>query len=491
MPLSLPSELLTVAELSRADALAVEAGVPSLALMEAAGRSVVTEIRRRWARRPVTVLCGPGNNGGDGLVVARLLKASGWPVRLALLGDQAQLRGDAAANAARWDGAVEPLAVDVLESCELVVDALFGAGLTRPLAGVALELVAEINRRQLACIAIDIPSGVDGDSGAIRGAAPQAVSTVTFFRRKPGHLLLPGRQSCGDLSVADIGIPASVLDRIAPANQANGPPIWGDCLPSPQLTDHKYRRGHATIAGGTAMTGAARLAARGARRVGAGMVTIAAPSVAWPLYAAGDPGNLVEVMDDHAAWEQILGRKKRNAVLVGPGNGVNQLTRQRVVSALRSELAVVLDADALTVFEDQAADLFGWIKGPCVLTPHQGEFDRLFGIAGGDRLTRCRAATRHSGAIVVLKGADTVIAAPDGRILINDSAPPTLATAGSGDVLAGMITGLLAQGMAAFEAAGAAVWLHGRAAARFGPGLIAEDIADNLPAALAELPSVN
>ncbi len=482
-------ELLTVAEMGQADALAVKAGIPSLDLMEAAGQSIAKLIADEWSPRAVAVLCGPGNNGGDGFVIARHLRAAGWPVRLGLLGAREALIGDAKANADRWEGTVEPLSTSILAGAELIVDGLFGAGLTRPLDGAALAVVEAINAGSVPCVAVDIPSGVFGDSGEILGAAPQCVLTVTFFRKKPGHILQPGRSLCGRIVVPDIGIPTTVLKSIRPQNCENLPELWKTHFPWPSPSSHKYTRGHALIIGGKTMTGAARLAARAARRVGAGLVTIAAPPEAVPIYLAGDPGQLVIELADTSDIEILMREKKRTSVLVGPGNGVDALTRQRTIGALRSRAPVVIDADALSTFEGTAEDLFAWIEGPCVLTPHDGEFGRLFEVAG-NRLERARLAAARSGAVIVLKGADTVIAAPDGRAAINDGASPWLATAGTGDVLAGLIVGLLAQGMTAFEAACCAVWLHARAAEKFGVGLIAEDIAEQLPAVLTELQNV-
>lgn len=476
-------ELLTVAEMSRADALAVEAGVPSLDLMEAAGAAIVREIRRRWTRRKVLVVCGPGNNGGDGFVVARLLNDINWPVRLGLLVDQSKLSGDAANNAARWSGGIEIMTADMLDDAELVVDALFGAGLSRDVDGPAAALIEAFNVSQVPVVAVDVPSGVDGDTGEVRGAAPDADLTVTFFRKKPGHLLLPGRGLCGETVVADIGIPDSVLTDIAPSMTENGPTGWESALPRAQPTDHKYKRGHVLLVGGETMTGAARLAALGARRAGAGMLTLAAPSAAVSLYQAGEPGNIVVATPDDGDIAPLLTENKRNTVLLGPGNGATPATRRHVITALKSRLPVLLDADALSVFADDPAGLMGWISGPCVLTPHEGEFHRLFG-EPGNRLSKCREAAVQSGAVVVLKGFDTVIAAPNGRVTINANAPASLATAGSGDVLAGIIAGLLAQGMAPYEAASAGVWLHGQTAANVGAGLIAEDLAKGLPAVL-------
>jgi NAD(P)H-hydrate epimerase len=481
--------ILTVAEMARADALAISGGVAGLTLMEAAGDAVAREVRRRWPRGPVAVLCGPGNNGGDGFVAARLLQEAGWPVRLALLGERAALRGDAAAAAAGWTGEVVPLAPAILDGAALAVDALFGAGLARPLEGAARAVVETLTTRHLPCLAVDLPSGVQGDTGQVLGAAPQATATVTFFRRKPAHLLLPGRALAGDVVVADIGIPASVLGEIRPTLVENTPALWLDRFPWPQLADHKYRRGHLLIAGGEVMTGAARLAARAARRIGTGLVTLACTRASHPIYAADSAGLITAIADDDAAFAALLADRRRNALLIGPGLGVTPQTRQRTVAGLAAGKACVIDADALTAFADRPQDLFAAVREPSLLTPHEGEFARLFPDLASlpSKLERaCRAAER-TGMTVLLKGADTVIAAPDGRAAINCNAPPTLATGGSGDVLAGMAAGLMAQGLAPFEAAAAAAWLHGDAATAFGPGLIAEDLPERLPASLARL----
>ncbi|HYN37989.1 MAG TPA: NAD(P)H-hydrate dehydratase, partial [Rhodospirillales bacterium] len=427
--------LLSVEEMYRADAAAAAAGVPSLSLMEAAGRAVAAAVRQRWRPRPVAVLCGPGNNGGDGFVAARLLQADGWPVRLGLLGSAGRLRGDAAVNAGRWRGPVRPLDDRLLLARDpLVIDALFGAGLARPLDGAAAAVLEEVGRRGLDVVGIDVPSGVHGDSGAVLGIAPRCRATVTFFRAKPGHLLLPGRERCGELVVADIGIPEAVLGAIAPQTFANGPGLWEALLPRPAAAGNKYGRGHALLLAGSGMTGAARLAADAARRIGAGLVTVAAAADSRAIVASGSPGTIVAACDDDAAWAALLADARKNALLIGPGAGVSTSTRTRVLAALATGRPCVLDADALTAFADDPSALFAAIAGPCVLTPHDGEFARLFA-DGGDRLTRGRAAARQSGAVLLLKGADTVIAAADRRAAINTGAPPDLATAGSGDVL--------------------------------------------------------
>ena len=478
--------LLSPVEMGEADRLTIASGTPGIELMESAGRAVADAVARRWPVRPLLVLCGPGNNGGDGFVAARILKERGWPVRIALFGERAALKGDAAMAAERWPERAEPLAVAALDGAALVIDALFGAGLARPIDGTPAEIIAALDERGLPVVAVDVPSGIDGGSGAVRGVAPHGRLTVTFFRRKPGHLLLPGREHCGETLVAPIGTATAVLDRIEPSVVANHPDWWLGAVPWPRPAAHKYSRGHALIAGGAVMTGAARMAARAAMRLGAGLVTVAAPEAAFPVYAAALTGIIVQPADSLDAFRGLLADPRRNAVLIGPGAGTTPETRGKTLAILAARKRVVLDADALTVFADDPAALFAAVSSDCVMTPHEGEFARLFDTAGS-KLERARRAAQTSGAVVLLKGSDTVIAAPDGRAAINENAPPDLATAGSGDVLAGMVLALLAQGMPAFPAAAAAVWLHADAAQRVGAGLVAEDVIDALPAALAAL----
>jgi ADP-dependent NAD(P)H-hydrate dehydratase / NAD(P)H-hydrate epimerase len=476
--------LLSVAEMRAADAAAIAGGIPGRNLMERAGAAVAEAAMARWPGRSVLVVCGPGNNGGDGFVAARRLQAAGLHVRLALLGERERLAGDAASAASDWVGPVAPLSPDLLKQSDLVVDALFGAGLDRPLTGMALSVIRTIAERGLDCLAVDVPSGLAGDSGEILGAAIPARLTVTFCRAKPGHYLLPGRGYCGELAIADIGIADEIVANLKPRQWLNGPWAWADGLRWPRHTDHKYVRGHVVILGGGRMTGAGRLAARGARRAGAGMVTVLAPPEALDLYAGDQPGLLTAPI---AELDRYLADKRVSGVLVGPGNGLEEPTRRHALAALASAIPCLLDADALTVFASSPADLFKAIRGPSLLTPHEGEFARLFASLAGDKLVRTRAAAKAAGGAVLLKGADTVIAAPDGRALINANAPASLATAGAGDVLSGIALGLLGQGMAPFEAGAAGAWLHGAAAARFGLGLIAEDLPEMLPAVLRDL----
>jgi len=320
----------------------------------------------------------------------------------------------------------------------------------------------------------------------ILGAAAPADLTVTFFRKKPGHLLFPGREFCGEVVVADIGTPVSVLDAIAPATWENGPDCWLSGYPWPLPQSYKYKRGEVLILGGEAITGASRMTAQAASRAGAGMVTLAAPAVVWGIYATSLFNAIVLSFQGAAEWQALLCDRRRNVIAIGPGAGVGPSTRGYVLAALTTGRATVLDADALTSFAEAPEQLFRAIDGPCVLTPHAGEFKRLFHFEG-DKLTCARGAAKQSKAVVVFKGPDTVIAAPDGRAIINSNAPAQLATGGTGDVLTGFIAALLAQGMAPFEAAAAAVWLHGAAAAEFGLGLVAEDLPNVLPRVVQKL----
>ena len=483
-------ELLTPDEMTACDRLAIASGMPGITLMEKAGRAVADAVARHPLGTRVLVVAGPGNNGGDGFVAARVLSERGYPVRLMLLGDAAALKGDAAEAAARWKGAVEAATADSVTG-GVIVDALFGAGLNRAVEGEARALIEAMNASGAKVIAVDLPSGINGASGAVMGVAVTAAESVTFFRRKPGHLLLPGRLHAGKVRVADIGIPDSVIDGVKPRLFANGPALWGEQFPIPKLDGHKYTRGHAVVvSGGVSFTGAARLAARSALRAGAGLVTLASPREALAVNAAASTAVMVRAADGADELKRLLADRRLNAIVLGPGLGVGGATRELVLTALDGERAVVLDADALTSFAEEPDELFGAIRAqaarPVVLTPHQGEFARLFksamqGNENGSKVDLARAAAKASGAVVLLKGPDTVIAAADGRAAIGENAPAWLATAGSGDVLAGMIAGLLAQGMPGFEAACAGAWLHGEAGNEAGPGLIAEDLAEVLP----------
>jgi ADP-dependent NAD(P)H-hydrate dehydratase / NAD(P)H-hydrate epimerase len=462
------ADLLTPTQMGQADQAAAQQGHPGPELMEAAGRAVARAIMRHVGRGRVLVLAGPGNNGGDGYIAARLLAQAGWPVRLAALAPPRD--GSDAAGAARlWFGPLVPFSPEESARADVVVDAVFGAGLTRPVTG----LVADTLRAARRIVAVDVPSGLDGATGQPLGYAPTAELTVTFFRLKPGHLLLPGRDLCGRIELADIGIPSSVLVGIGPQTFANLPGLWR--LPTLTIDSHKYTRGHVTVVGGASMTGAARLAAAAARRAGAGMVTIAARGAA-ETYRSGEPGLLVS----EVSIATLLQDERRKVWVCGPGLGPDE-ARAILPALIAGNRIVVGDADVFSAFTGDPDAL----RGTTVLTPHAGEFARVFGAPAGDRLSAVRAAAVRTGAVVLLKGADTIIAAPDGKAAINLSAPPWLATAGAGDVLSGIIAGLLAQGMPARDAAAAGAYLHGRAAEFAGPGLIVEDLLPALIRAFA------
>jgi NAD(P)H-hydrate epimerase len=481
--------LLPPEQMAAVDAETITGGIPGRDLMEAAGRAVARAIVGRFPPQPVLVLCGPGNNGGDGYVCGRILADAGWPVRVAALGDPAALRGDAAWARSTWARPIEAISDTTVGSPCLVVDALFGAGLARNLEGMARQTVERLEAQGHVVVAVDVPSGVDGADGSVRGASSSATLTVTFCRAKPGHVLMPGRQRIGELLRCDIGIPDRVVRAHDVGLRVNAPPRWLDVLPRRTVDGHKYRYGHAVVVGGPPhATGATRLAARAALRVGAGLVSVACDPSSLSVYANQLTAVMTKPVDAEAGLGPLLDDARLNVWMMGPGAGVGPATRARVVDILAKKRAAVLDADALTSFADEKPELLDRLHGDCVLTPHDGEYARLFAHQG-DRLARARAAAAESGAVIVLKGPDTVVAAPDGRALIQPSAPPWLATAGTGDVLAGLIAGLLAQGMPTLEAAAAAVWLHADAAAALGPGMTAEDVIEALPTALRRLPA--
>jgi hydroxyethylthiazole kinase-like uncharacterized protein yjeF len=497
------NELLTTSEMAEADRLAVQGGHRAAELMENAGKAVAASVARRHPiGTRVVIVAGPGNNGGDGFVAARHLHEQGYRVRVLLAGERSRLKGDAAQAAQRWNGSCKPAAAGALAGADVIIDALFGAGLDRTVEGPARALIEAMNAGP--CVhAIDLPSGINGTSGALMGAAVVARHTVTFFRRKLGHVLLPGRVHCGDIEVVDIGIPERVLDALKPRTTVVSPQAWGQVFPIPRASGHKYSRGHAVVvSGGLCSTGAARLAARAALRAGAGLVTIASPRDALGTNAATNLAIMVRPVDGKDELADFLRDPRRNTVVLGPGGGVGSGMRDLVRIALEGERAVVLDADALTSFAEQTTELITALaarKGASVITPHEGEFSRIFSslqvISKADsKLERERKAAQCTGAVCVLKGADTVVASPDGRCSILDEAPAWLATAGAGDVLAGVVAGLLAQEMPAFEGACAAVWLHAQAAIAAGAGLIAEDLPEMLPPVcarlIAEIPTV-
>ena len=490
-------EVLTTAEMEQADRLAIAGGTSGFALMLRAGQAVAEAAMDLVDQGPILVVAGGGNNGGDGFVAATELVARGRSVAVILLCERDSLSGDAALAARGWKGPVLPCNAQAVGTPALIVDALFGAGLNRPVKGDTHDIIDAVNASNAPVLSVDLPSGINGTTGAVMGTAVRATETVTFFRRKPGHLLLPGRVHCGRVRVADIGIDASVLDEIRPRTFENIPKLWRGAFPVPTIDGHKYARGHAiVVSGDVAATGAARLSARGALRAGAGLVTLASPRDALAVHASALTAVMVRAIDGKDEFADMLSDKRLNACVIGPGAGVGEGTREFVQAALSARRGLVLDADALTSFADAPDHLFEAIRSSAdpqvVLTPHEGEFPRLFSDMSNkhplrSKLERVRAAAERCGAVVLLKGPDTVVASPDGRAAISANAPPWLATAGAGDVLAGMIAGMLAQGVAAFEAASIGAWMHGEAGAEAGPGLIAEDLPEVLPAVFRRL----
>jgi len=472
--------ILTVAEMGAADQAAIAAGTPGEVLMERAGTAVADAVCARFRPQPAAVLCGPGNNGGDGYVVARVLKSRGWPVEVRALGEPAT--DDARAAARRWDGPVRPLDADPPQG--LVIDALFGAGLARPLDGVAASVAQRLATRPEKVVAVDTPSGLPGDTGRPVGPAIQSCLTVTFHARKPAHVLEPGKGLCGEVVVADIGLgetPSRLVE--------NGPDLWLPRFPWPAASSHKHDRGRLIVVSGDAWsTGAARLSARAGLRIGAGVVTVLSPPDALRSNAAHLEAVMLRPFETDVELEQAAADV--DVAVIGPAAGVDEGTLLNVLALARTGAALVLDADAITVFRTDPEELFSVLDRDDVLTPHPGEFERLFpGLLTGspERITAAREAARRAGAVVLLKGADTVIAAPDGRAAVNVNGSPWLATAGSGDVLAGFIGGLIAQGMDSFEAACAGAWIHAEAAELHGPGLISEDLPGLAPAVLRRL----
>lgn len=488
-------EVLTVEEMLQADEATIASGTSGFVLMQHAGRAVADIADAIAEDGSILVIAGRGNNGGDGFIAATELAAQGREVSIILLCDRATLKGDAALAAEQWKGPVLPCDPAAIGRPALIIDALFGAGLNRPIKGDPHTMIEAMNASGVPILSVDLPSGVNGDTGGIMGVAVQASATVTFFRRKAGHLLLPGRVQCGEIHVADIGIERGVLDEIQPRIFENIPDLWADQFPVPRIDGHKYARGHAVVVSGDlSSTGAARLAARATLRAGAGLTTLVSPSDALAVNAVALTSVMVRAIDTPGQFTDFLADKRLNACVIGPGAGIGGRTRAFVEAVVGAGRAAVLDADALTSFADDPESLFRAIQQGdlphIVLTPHEGEFARLFkSLPEGyvTKLERARFAAQQSGAVVLLKGADTVIAAPDGRAAISANAPPWLATAGAGDVLAGMIGGMLAQGVPAFEAACIGAWMHGEAAQEFGPGLIAEDLPEALPAVFRNL----
>lgn len=493
-------ELLTPLEMADADRLSIEGGVPGYELMKFAGIGVTEALAELYPpARKVVVFAGPGNNGGDGFVAALELTRRGYNVTVGILSPPENLSGDAklAFDDLKNTGiAIEPATVELVLKSEVILDAIFGAGLNRNVDGLPATILNAINQSGKPVISVDLPSGINGLSGAVNSIAVRADLTITFFRKKTGHILLPGRKYCGKVKVVDIGIDETVLAGIKPRNFRNCPQIWADKFPIPDLEDHKYSKGHTVVFSGPHhSTGAARLCAMAALRCGAGLVTVASPPDAVSVNASHLTSVMIRPLNNVQDVLELLKDERINTIAIGPGFGVGKRTREFVEAVLYSPRSIVLDADALTSFAEDPRFLFNLIAdndhSEIVMTPHHGEFSKLFGecMELDNKIDMARKAAETSGSVIVLKGADTVVANPEGWTAINDNAPPWLATAGSGDVLSGIISGLLSQSISPFDSAKIGVWLHGAAAQRIGPGLISEELIPALKPVIKDLTS--
>jgi len=473
-------------ESQKIDVKAIASGISGECLMENAGRAVVDQILKRWQPKEVVVLCGPGNNGGDGYIIARLLNEINWSVKVLTIIDPSQLEGDAKVASLKWTGDVVLLneEQDYLHA-ELIIDCLYGTGLSRPLDKETVELINYYKSLKTKVVSVDLPSGVHGNTGEVLGTAIEADLTVTFCNLKRAHFLLPGKELCGEIVVVDIGIPKQIINQIDFLTFWNQPIAWINSFPIPQSNTHKYIRGHTFIIGGDRYsTGAARLAAEASLRIGAGAVSIIAERNALDVYAK----HLTAVMlEPSEKLQSIIANTNLKSFVIGPGTGLGKYTESCLDKILESNSPCVIDADALSIIARKPDYFFPKLHADCILTPHEGEFTRMFDNSH-DKLTSCQSSVAKTGANVVFKGSDTIIAAACGKkISINNNAAPWLATAGSGDVLGGLIAGLQSQGMPSFEAACAGVWLHGELGTKLGLGLISEDISKSLPKLLQDL----
>lgn len=495
----LPFELLTPKEMGQADQLAViSRGYESYHLMLNAAQAVGNVILEKYNNsQRVAVICGPGNNGGDGYAVAEFLKARGYQAICFSCG-QPRIGSDAHKAFADWSGTTLNIDALVFSEFDLIVDALYGAGLGRGLDEKTEALVKKINASGTPVVAIDLPSGIFGRDGSVHTIAVKATYTVTFFRLKPGHVCYPARAYCGDIILRDIGIMSDVLKDICPNTSVNLPKMWLHDWPVLDYDMHKYSKGHVVVFSGPAiMTGAARLAAYAAARSGAGLVTILSPQDALSVHESHLTSVMLKEMGSDANVLSFFQQRKVKTAVLGPGFGA----MDRAFTLIKTILAkqdcletIVLDADALTAIADKTDEIFELIKQSTVkvvLTPHEGEFRRIFpkiaSKSNSPRIDKAREAALKSGATVVYKGADSMIASPDGRLSITVNGTPFLATAGSGDVLSGIMGGLLVQGMPVYEAVCAGNWMHAECGRQAGIGAIADDLITQIPSILQNL----
>ncbi len=482
--------LLTVAGSKALDDWAVASGDPLYNYMERAGKAVAdavfdySDIPQNYPDE-ICVLCGPGNNGGDGYVAARYLKDRGYNVFV--MAPEPPTTDEASKASSLWLGETIPFKRERLEDVSIVVDALFGIGLSRPIEGVYADAIRAANGADVFRLAVDVASGLDADAGVPVGEVCfSADATITFTRAKPGQYLAPGRFISGGtdhIKVADIGFPEALVHEHASEVFENDISLWGHTFPFAGPSYHKYDRGHLLVLGGREPAlGASRLASLAGLRIGAGLVTLAAPSETYTVQASSLTDIMVRKVDSHFGFIGILADQRINTTLIGPGSGIGEKTAELALECLKKGKRLTLDADGLSSMAGRLQQLDAFPKREAVFTPHDGEFRRLFPDIdlAGNRLAAAQTAAKRAGVTIILKGVSTIVASPDGKSAINTCAPAWLSVGGTGDVLAGIVAGLLAQGMPVFEASCAAVWLHSRAAMKAGRGLIASDLLETL-----------
>ena len=464
--------------------------IPGYKLMENAGEAIFKIIKKKFKKqKKIKILCGPGNNGGDGLVVAKLLKENSFRnVDLFCLVSKKKLKGDAKIAANKLNENLKSFNQFKTSSNELIIDGIFGSGLKKNISGNLKKVIEKINLEKPYCISIDIPSGINGDTGKIQGAALKSNDTITFTKKKPGHLLFPGNEYCGNVIVEDIGINLEKL-LFKPQIFENHPDNWRNKFPWPNHKSHKYTRGFSLIICGEKMTGASRLAARGAARIGCGLLCLGVPKKSFDIYSIENPIALIEIIDDENDLNSLLKDKRINTILIGPGLGISEKKLKLILKIVKEKKKlVVLDADAL---KNNFKKILLKNRTNIVITPHEGEFMQVLkdlNIKNNkNKLSLAIKFVKKTKINLILKGNTTIICSQDGQISINTNSSPFLATGGSGDVLAGMITGLISQGMNIFEACCASVWIHGEIAKIKGPGLIAEDLPEMIPNVLKKI----
>lgn len=509
-------ELFSLNEMQRADALAIQSGISGLSLMEQAGNRVACKIEQICeGPSRLCILAGPGNNGGDAFVVARLLSRRAYKIDTFMfcLKDMQKSckESDAKKMQEKWvkEGgklhSIEDLNAlkESIDGSALIIDGIFGAGLSRNIEGPLIEIIERFNQANTPVLAIDVPTGMNGNTGQIMGAAIKADYTVSFHAPKQGHKLYPGKDICGKLYIENIGISERVTQNIAPKQYENTPELWKACLKPRSAQSHKYNYGAVlVVAGDHTMRGASVLSSNAAIKAGAGLVTLALnkeeEGTVHPQSFAAIMHNVIPETSDEKAWVELFAEKKITGALIGPGTSPSEETRQKCLALLKQNSRVLLDAGALTAFKGHRDALIEAIKArketepKVILTPHEGEFKKLFPAFDlSDKVNAAREAARETQAIILIKGADTVIASPDGRVIINTNAPPTLATAGTGDVLAGIITALASnKDNPTFEAAAAGVYIHAECANQISSELVADDLIGQIPMAKKKVSEV-